>query len=61
MIHIAPAKHAENAIHSYVKSFFSGIRSAGCNASIATARAGNIIGGGDWGEDRLIPDLARAC
>ena len=27
---------------------------------MATARAGNIIGGGDWGEDRLIPDLARA-
>ena len=27
---------------------------------VATARAGNIIGGGDWGEDRLIPDLARA-
>ncbi len=27
---------------------------------IATARAGNIIGGGDWGEDRLIPDIMRA-
>ena len=25
----------------------------------ATARAGNVIGGGDWGEDRLIPDLVR--
>ena len=50
---------AEIAIHSYVKSFFSGMRSPGCNASIATARAGNIIGGGDWGEDRLIPDLVR--
>ena len=29
------------------------------NAFIATARAGNVIGGGDWGEDRLIPDLIR--
>lgn len=29
-------------------------------ARLATARAGNVIGGGDWAEDRLIPDLARA-
>jgi CDP-glucose 4,6-dehydratase len=29
-------------------------------AAVATARAGNVIGGGDWGEDRLIPDLIRA-
>jgi CDP-glucose 4,6-dehydratase len=28
--------------------------------SLATARAGNVIGGGDWSEDRLIPDLVRA-
>ena len=28
--------------------------------AIATARAGNVIGGGDWSEDRLVPDLARA-
>ena len=27
---------------------------------LATARAGNVIGGGDWGEDRLVPDLVRA-
>ncbi len=27
---------------------------------LASARAGNVIGGGDWGEDRLIPDIARA-
>jgi len=27
---------------------------------VASARAGNVIGGGDWGEDRLIPDIARA-
>lgn len=29
-------------------------------AAVATARAGNVIGGGDWGADRLIPDLMRA-
>lgn len=28
---------------------------------IVTARAGNIIGGGDWGSDRLVPDIARAA
>jgi CDP-glucose 4,6-dehydratase len=28
---------------------------------VATARAGNVIGGGDWGEDRLIPDIMRAA
>jgi CDP-glucose 4,6-dehydratase len=27
---------------------------------VATARAGNVIGGGDWGEDRLVPDIVRA-
>jgi CDP-glucose 4,6-dehydratase len=27
---------------------------------LASARAGNVIGGGDWGRDRLLPDLARA-
>ncbi|MBF0299215.1 MAG: CDP-glucose 4,6-dehydratase [Oligoflexia bacterium] len=30
------------------------------NTLIATARAGNVIGGGDWAKDRLIPDIARA-
>ncbi len=41
---------------SYRHSFF------GSDASplVATARAGNVIGGGDWSEDRLIPDLVRA-
>jgi CDP-glucose 4,6-dehydratase len=29
--------------------------------SVATARAGNVIGGGDWGEDRLVPDMMRAA
>ena len=36
-------------------SFFSGTA-----ARIATARAGNVIGGGDWATDRLIPDCLRA-
>jgi len=47
---------AEMATASYAASFFddSGI-------PIATARAGNVIGGGDWSEDRLIPDVWRAA
>ena len=45
---------AEIAALAYAKSFF------GSRAAIATARAGNVIGGGDWAEDRLVPDLVRA-
>lgn len=47
---------AELVASSYRRSFFArgGVR-------IATARAGNVIGGGDWGEDRLIPDVVRAA
>ncbi|WP_342052729.1 CDP-glucose 4,6-dehydratase, partial [Cupriavidus sp. OTU4054] len=40
---------------SYRKSFL-----AERGVLLATARAGNVIGGGDWSEDRLIPDAARA-
>ena len=28
--------------------------------AVATARAGNVIGGGDWADDRLVPDVVRA-
>lgn len=41
---------------SYRKSFFS----TPSGPLLATARAGNVIGGGDWSADRLIPDLVRA-
>jgi CDP-glucose 4,6-dehydratase len=46
---------AEIAVSSYRRSFF---RPA--HKGIATARAGNVIGGGDWCPDRLIPDCIRA-
>ena len=46
---------SEILIESYAKSFFKD-----SNVSIATARAGNVIGGGDWSENRLIPDIIRA-
>lgn len=42
---------------AYRSSFFTG----GDGTRLATARAGNVIGGGDWGEDRLIPDVMRAA
>jgi CDP-glucose 4,6-dehydratase len=47
---------AELVAASYRASFFSGADTA----AIATARAGNVIGGGDWAQDRLVPDIARA-
>ncbi|MEX3618290.1 CDP-glucose 4,6-dehydratase [Paenibacillus glucanolyticus] len=40
---------------AYRRSFLESM-----NVRVATARAGNVIGGGDWAEDRLIPDLMRA-
>ena len=45
---------AELVAASYQASFGSG------GPAIATARGGNIVGGGDWSEDRLIPDFVRA-
>jgi CDP-glucose 4,6-dehydratase len=47
---------AEIAAAAYRQSFFG---SPGA-PQVATARAGNVIGGGDWAADRLLPDLARA-
>jgi CDP-glucose 4,6-dehydratase len=46
---------AEILCASYRSSFFS----PDSKVLLATARAGNVIGGGDWSEDRLIPDLIR--
>jgi len=48
---------AELVVSAYRRSFFDSKNS--CN-SIASARAGNVIGGGDWSADRLIPDAVRA-
>jgi CDP-glucose 4,6-dehydratase len=44
---------AELVTSAYRRSFFGGVD----GAAIATARAGNVIGGGDWARDRLVPDL----
>ena len=47
---------SELVTHSYKNSFFSDGRTA-----ISTARAGNVIGGGDFAKDRIIPDCVRAA
>jgi CDP-glucose 4,6-dehydratase len=48
---------AEIVAHSYRRSFFSAPESL---ITMATARAGNVIGGGDWSEDRIVPDCVRS-
>ena len=49
---------AELVSNCWRKSFFS---ATGSGVRLATARAGNVIGGGDWAQDRLVPDLVRAA
>lgn len=48
---------AELVTSAYRWSFFG---ATGQSPAVATVRAGNVIGGGDWGEDRLVADAARA-
>ncbi len=50
---------AEILTACYRNSFFSAESLEKHSVALATARAGNVIGGGDWSEDRLIPDLVR--
>ncbi len=45
---------------SYRSSFFNSQRYAEHGVGLATARAGNVIGGGDWATDRLLPDIIRS-
>ena len=47
---------AELAIRTYVESFFND----NSNVRIGVARAGNVIGGGDWASNRIVPDCMRA-
>jgi CDP-glucose 4,6-dehydratase len=48
---------AELVAYAYNKSYFETTAGA---AAVATARAGNVIGGGDWAEDRIVPDCIRS-
>ncbi|MEO8760992.1 MAG: CDP-glucose 4,6-dehydratase [Bacteroidia bacterium] len=47
---------SELITHSYLKSFFAKENTA----NIASARAGNVIGGGDWADNRILPDMMRS-
>lgn len=51
---------AELVSASYRSSFFNPADYARHGVALATARAGNVIGGGDWAQDRLIPDILTA-
>lgn len=51
---------AELVAQSYRDSFFPAERYDEHGVAVATVRAGNVIGGGDWARDRLIPDIVRA-
>lgn len=51
---------AELVSAAYRNSFFPPTDHATHGVALATVRAGNVIGGGDWGQDRLIPDIMRA-
>lgn len=45
----------------YRRSYFDHDDGRGQQVQLATARAGNVIGGGDWAQDRLVPDLVRSA
>jgi CDP-glucose 4,6-dehydratase len=50
----------ELAVSSYRQSFFSPDVVGEHNVRVSSARAGNVIGGGDWSQDRIVPDAIRA-
>jgi CDP-glucose 4,6-dehydratase len=50
----------ELVIDSYKNSFFNATKYDQHQKAIAVGRAGNVIGGGDWSKDRLIPDIIKA-
>jgi len=51
---------AELVINSFRNSFFNIARVSEHGKAIAAVRAGNVIGGGDWSKDRILPDIVRA-
>jgi len=51
---------AELVASAYRSSYFNAGNFIDHRVALASARAGNVIGGGDWAEDRLIPDIMRA-
>ena len=56
-----PYSASKAAVELVAASFRRSFLMAPGAPALATARAGNVIGGGDWSEDRLVPDLVRAA
>ncbi len=54
------SKACRNYYNSYRNSFFNTKNYSTHKKSIASTRAGNVIGGGDWAKDRIIPDIIKA-
>jgi CDP-glucose 4,6-dehydratase len=54
-----PYSASKSAAEMVARSYMTALRSE-TSFCMATARGGNVIGGGDWSEDRLVPDIARA-
>jgi CDP-glucose 4,6-dehydratase len=50
----------ELVVSSFRNSFFNPATEGRHRKGIASARAGNVIGGGDWSQDRIVPDIARS-
>ena len=51
---------SEMVTHAYRNSYFNPTDHAHHGVALASARAGNVIGGGDWCEDRIVPDAVRS-
>jgi CDP-glucose 4,6-dehydratase len=51
---------AELVTASYRKSFFNDVCEGGRRLALSSVRAGNVIGGGDWASDRIVPDCVKA-
>jgi CDP-glucose 4,6-dehydratase len=56
-----PYSSSKAAAELVTEAFRESLIAPSGGPSIASVRAGNVIGGGDWGEDRLVPDLVRAA
>ena len=55
-----PYSASKGSVEILCKSYFNSFFKYKKNLKFATARAGNVIGGGDWSQDRLIPDLIKS-
>ena len=55
-----PYSNSKACVELAVQSFRDGYFADESGPAVATVRAGNVVGGGDWSEDRLVPDVVRA-